>query len=69
MLITGKGKFIAAASGNVYEGLWKDGLKDGQGVFLLPTGDYFAGQWRLGAIDGQVQYHFSEGSPWLDPEY
>lgn len=66
---TGKGKFVSASTGYIYDGMWKDGLKDGQGLFLFPSGDYFVGRWRLGTLDGPVEYHFPEGSPWLDPEY
>ena len=60
---------MSASTGNIYDGLWRDGLKHGLGMMLLPTGDYFTGQWRMGTIDGPVHYHFCDGSPWLDPEY
>ena len=65
----GWGKFTSSDTGSVFEGYWKDGLKEGQGGMLLSNGDSFSGLWKQGAIDGPVEYKFSEKSPWNDPEY
>ena len=67
----GFGKFVSFHSGSavIYEGNWKDGIKEGRGKMTFANGDSFEGKWVKGLLEGQVSYIFSSSSPWSDPEY
>jgi hypothetical protein len=67
----GFGKFVSVHNGQsvMYEGGWKDGIKEGRGKLTFANGDYFEGKWVKGLLDGPVNYIFSNTSPWSDPEY
>ena len=39
-------------SGQVYEGIWKDGLMEGQGRAQFMNGDIYEGSWQAGKISG-----------------
>ena len=54
--------------GSLYEGEWSDGLRDGRGTLLLPSGDQLNGTWRKGLIAGPVEYTMHNDSPWNNPE-
>ena len=43
---SGKGKFISHETGYTYTGSWKDGLKDGIGSIVFPSGDELVSRWR-----------------------
>ena len=32
--------------GRKYVGVWKEGLRDGQGIFTFPDGYRFSGEWK-----------------------
>lgn len=34
------------ANGDLYEGQWIDGMKEGYGAFTKENGDYFEGDWH-----------------------
>ena len=53
----------------IYEGNWKNGLKDGFGTMTLPNNDSFTGLWKNGEIGGPVDYKFNDTSPWNIPDY
>ena len=43
-------------NGNVYEGEWKAGMKEGRGVFrFAAAGDVYDGEWAAGAIEGYTE--------------
>jgi hypothetical protein len=67
--VAGQGKFISNSTQVVYVGQWATGVKHGEGVLQVPTGDSFRGKWVNGQMDGPGYYQFNETSPWLDSEY
>ena len=36
------------ANGDIYEGKWKDGYKNGQGKMNFANGDIYEGKWKDG---------------------
>ncbi len=38
--------------GTFYEGLWKDGLKNGKGKIIQPDGRCYEGLWKDGKLNG-----------------
>lgn len=55
---TGKYQF---ASGNVYEGSFKEFQPEGQGIWYFANGDKYVGQTRNGLKNGQGTYYFKNG--------
>jgi hypothetical protein len=48
------------ANGNVYDGQWVDGAKNGRGVYFeSSTGTHYSGEWRDGKRDGYGILKFS----------
>ena len=51
-----------SADGDSYEGEWKAGLKNGQGVHWSADGDVFDGDWKADMIwRGKVHHRFANG--------
>ena len=50
---SGKGKFISHETGYTYTGSWKDGLKDGIGSIVFPSGDELVSRWREVSDDNE----------------
>jgi len=50
------------ASGNRYEGQWKDGKMHGQGVFEFVNGNRYEGQFKDGKRNGQGVYEYADGT-------
>ena len=44
-----------------YEGWWKNGLKDGVGVFTTVTGEKYDGHWEKGKRHGEGVYRWNNG--------
>ena len=45
-------------NGNIYKGEFKEGLKNGNGVFEVPSkGDIYAGEFKNGMRNGKVCLH------------
>jgi len=57
----GKGK-MTFASGDSYEGDWKDGFRHGKGIMVLASGGRYEGEWATGAYEGHGVYTFSSGA-------
>ena len=51
----GRGKY-RYSNGNIYEGDWKDDLKNGKGFMLYPTGAKYHGDWVKGKKHGTGVY-------------
>jgi hypothetical protein len=51
----GEGSYFDA-TGLSYQGGWKNGLMDGPGTLLLPSGDEYIGQMRAGKANGAGRY-------------
>ena len=45
----------------VYNGEWKNGKKEGQGVLNLVNGEKYTGEFKEDEFDGQGMMHFSNG--------
>lgn len=48
------------ASGARYEGDYVDGVKEGEGDFLLPDGSVYSGQWKADKRHGQGTYVYAK---------
>lgn len=48
-------------SGDRYEGDWKDGKKDGQGIMYYADGNKYEGRWKDDQKDGYGVYTWSNG--------
>lgn len=53
--MTGKG-VLTFSSGEKYEGLFKDGLYNGPGVYFYADGRRIEGKWSSGGLEGKVNY-------------
>lgn len=50
-------------NGDTYEGDWKKGLMDGEGVYVYATAGYtYTGQWKKGKIKGHGTFRFNNGT-------
>lgn len=48
------------ANGNLYDGQWVDGSKNGRGIYFeASTGTYYSGEWKDGKRDGYGILKFS----------
>lgn len=50
-------------AGAVYEGLWKDGLKDGLGTHVFASGARYDGMYRKDLMEGDGTYTFEVRMP------
>lgn len=58
---TGK-KRVVTASGNVYDGYWKDGFREGSGTYTWKAGHSYTGEWSAGKTHGKGRYEFADGT-------
>jgi len=58
----GQGKFITQNEVSVYEGNWKDGLKNGYGVLTVKDNYKFEGQWKEGVRHGFGKITWNNGN-------
>jgi hypothetical protein len=56
----GKGKFTSSR-GEVYDGNWVDGSREGHGVFTTPAGDRYDGNWANNQENGQGKMTWANG--------
>jgi len=55
----GKGIFIPADGGDVYDGQWKNGKREGKGRFKFQNGDEFEGDYVNDRREGMGVYRYS----------
>ena len=53
----GQGKCVYE-NGSVYEGSWKNNLKDGMGKYTFSRGDVYEGEFRDGKMNGKGKYMY-----------
>jgi hypothetical protein len=46
----------------VYDGEWKDGLKNGRGKNTFPDGSVYDGEWKDDKQNGRGKHTFADGS-------
>ncbi len=51
-----------SSAGDKYVGWFKDGYRDGAGVFLWHNGDKYVGYWSKGVIDGYGTQFYADGT-------
>ncbi|CDW87368.1 mitogen-activated protein kinase 16 [Stylonychia lemnae] len=56
----GRGRAIHR-DGTVYDGLWKNDLRNGYGRVIKSNGDYYIGEWKDGKKNGIGKYYFNDG--------
>jgi hypothetical protein len=49
-------------NGDIYEGQWNDGKRNGYGVLTKRNGDHFEGHWVNDLREGQGSYYYSSKS-------
>lgn len=57
----GFSKIITEDSSCYYEGMVKDSLPDGFGIFILKSGEYYFGDWKEGRASGTGKFLSAEG--------
>ena len=55
-----KGK-IVYHNGDVYEGDWVDGLKEGRGYYTWENGDVYEGEFKNGVREGFGEFKWANG--------
>ena len=58
----GKGSFVWANNGKVFEGFWEDGLPKGKGTFKWHDGSFYEGNFSKDGKDQNGTYHPCESS-------
>ena len=51
--------------GTTYKGQFKNGLKEGQGLYSWPDGAWYDGQFQSDRENGFGTYHFSNGDEYI----
>ena len=46
----------------IYDGEWKDGLKEGKGTLTSPDGGKYEGEWKNDKMEGQGTYTWPNGN-------
>jgi len=69
---TFKNGIMKYANGDVYEGEWKNGKKEGQGVMTYANGNVYDGHWKNGKKEGEGIF-YKQGQPpyfnvWIDDQ-
>lgn len=77
LLATGKGSYIKAKDGSVYEGEWQHDQRSGYGTLAVPQNDekdpkknlktkelrkLYAGEWYQNEFSGRGTYYFEDGT-------
>jgi hypothetical protein len=61
-LANGKGKYVGFDGNTIYEGDFKDGRFDGQGVYFYPDGRFYEGGFSEGTFDGEGKATDADGT-------
>ena len=52
-----------------YEGEWKEGKLNGQGIYTWSDGEKYEGEWKEGKRHGQGTYTWSDGEGKIEGEF
>jgi hypothetical protein len=47
-------------NGDVYNGEWKDEVRQGKGIYVWVIGDRYEGEWEMGNLHGYGSYHWAD---------
>ncbi len=59
-----RGKVFDRKNNLLYEGEYKKGLKDGNGVYYYPSGEKYEGKFTNGVKEGKGIFYWKDGSRW-----
>ena len=63
--ITGYGIYSAKDGRKIYEGYWKDGKREGIGIYFCEDGASYEGEWKENLKHGIGVYKFNDNSRYL----
>ena len=49
------------ASGEKYDGDWKNDMQEGKGTYLYASGTHYEGEWRNGVMEGKGTMIWTSG--------
>ena len=58
-------KHLQHREGDVYEGRWKNNLRNGQGKYTWATGEVYEGKWKDDQKHGKGTYTYSNGDTYI----
>ena len=72
--ITSGGRSTASTTGPMrsacrYEGEFRENLRHGSGIYVLPNGSVYDGQWRDGTMNGRGIFRWPDGESVYDGEW
>lgn len=56
------GKGVPLRSRSMYEGEFREGLRHGKGIYVLPDGSVYEGGWANGSMNGRGVFRWTDGS-------
>jgi hypothetical protein len=59
-----KGKVFDKKNNLLYDGEYKKGIKEGNGIYYYPTGEKYEGRFVNGLKDGKGIFYWKDGSKW-----
>ena len=64
----GHGKYIYKA-GHIYEGDWKNGIREGKGILYHSNGDKYEGEFKNDKIEGKGIYYYNKNTRKYEGEF
>ena len=64
----GNGKYVYK-NGDIYEGEWKNGKKEGKGTLCYSNGDKYEGEWKRGKREGKGIFYYKQNKKKYDGEW
>ena len=61
-LFDSKNQLDISKYGTRYEGEWKDGQRNGKGIYHYADGSRYEGEWKDGQINGKGIYYYEDGT-------
>ena len=59
-----KGKVFDINNNLIYEGEYKKGVRDGNGIYYYPNGEKYEGKFRNGIREGKGVFYWKDGKRW-----
>ena len=58
----GQGIYVWAHNGQIYEGYYKNGMRNGRGRYIYQNGNMYEGEWKDDRMHGRGKYITGDGS-------